>query len=221
MASTVAAKIRRFLRLTGLWGRQTIEDMARATPFGSILLLALTGSCVDVPPDQGEAYPPVQSEACEDLFTAAPRVRVGAWSSGLVPFEDDVLPIHFGSGNGGGCGYHIEFAVETEQLCEVLYVRTSIDLLGIDGDRMVDFVRHVQFVRADPTVETRQVIWDMRASIPREHYPNDPEHADECPEDSGSAGHCDEFEFLLEVEVEDHGGRIATTERVLRPSCCI
>jgi len=159
----------------------------------------------------------VPSEACEDVHVGDPFVELGTGRLEFEPIVDDEIGIVFGPGNGG-CGYHLDLVLRTEQLCPVVWARIDLFLLGIDGGAIGSQNRHVQMVRdeADSTLQYHP----FRAFIPVEHFPNDPEHEDVCPAESGSGGPCDEYQFLVSVEVEDHGGRIATTERVLDPWCC-
>lgn len=192
---------------------------------GSMLLLAgcvaESGTLVDW--GDGEDCEPIDSGFCDDVHCGDPVVELGVGRTGFGSIEDDVMPITFGTGNGGGCGYHLDLAVRTEQLCPVLFVDYTVDLLGVGGGPLYEGSNHVQFVRDSEPAEpgsTVQTIWNLRAHIPREHYPNDPTHFEVCPDDAGSDGPCDEFEFLIRLQVQDHSGRMAMTERVLDPECC-
>jgi hypothetical protein len=181
----------------------------------ALLLPGCSGGTFDPALDQC-----VQSSACDDVFCGDPELKIDAGERDSAPFEDDTIPITFGDANTSGCGYHFMLAFETENLCPILFVRYQLDLLGIDGARLDSAERLVQFVRTSED-STVQRFWNERSRVPREFFPDDPEHADVCPEDSGSSAYCNEFELLISVEVEDQDGRIATDQRVLDPVCCL
>ncbi len=152
-----------------------------------------------------------------ETFTAEPVLRLGHGYDGYEAFDDFTIPIVFGAGNAGSCGYHVDLAFETEQLCPVVELEYEIHLIGIDGGPIYDAFRRMMFVREDDRSSV-QSIWAMSAPIPERYHPNDPEHADVCPNQQELP--CDESRFLLQATATDLTGRSASAELMLDPVCC-
>jgi len=201
--------------------------MDRVAPVGAVLLLLCASGCADGAPGfpdpldpldgvgDGEPY---QAQSCDDIFYGEPVVRLGEGTGGYSYLADgDEIPIGFGGQSG--CGYHVEFGLETENLCPILWIDYQVELLGLDDavEPIAIDTRHIQFVREAPGSSLQQ-IWALKIFIPPEHYPTDPPHADQCPPDAGSAGHCDEVDMYVTLTVEDHDGRTASLGQVVRPS---
>ncbi len=187
-------------------------------------LVAVVG-CEGAPGPDGPGSEAVgdgcETVACylgDEVFCGEPAVRLGTGFSEYAPLEGDAMPIVWAPGaNGGVCGYHLELAFETENLCQVVGVDYEVHLLGIDGGAISQGSRTIQFVRAGED-DSVQHIWSINAVIPEAYYPADPVHADVCPGEQKLP--CDESELLIQVRVEDLSGRVAAEEYLLEPVCC-
>lgn len=157
--------------------------------------------------------------ACDEEYCGPPVVRLGTGANSYEPISDgEPLPIVFGAQGG----YHIDVAVEMDRLCPIVFLRPSAWIIGEDGEAtsFFDQNRHVQAVRIEPFESPLQQFWGIRAFVPCEHWPNDPDRDLECAAGAGSLGPLEQFEVELRIEVEDHNGRIGSDIKRIQPTCC-
>lgn len=158
--------------------------------------------------------------ACDEKYCGLPTVEIGGGANGYEALDDgDDVPIWYGAQGG----YHIDISVEMDNFCPIVFLRPSMWIDPGDGGDMVqifDQNRHVQAVRVEPYVSPLQQFWGIRAFVPCEHWPDDPDRELECSNGAGSEGHLEEFEIELRIEVEDHNGRVASDTKRVQPTCC-
>ena len=198
-------------------------------------LTALSVGCEPVPDDDDvtsiEDCPEDQlyyAEACDQTYCGEPKVHVG---TGVTAFEaveeNEQVPIWYGSQGG----YHLDITVEMLNLCPIVFLRPYFEVVPNDGSEPYEVFsqnRHVQAVRVEPDVSPRQHFWGIRAFIPCEHWPDDPNHDLDCPEGRGSAGHLETFDAIIGVEAWDHNmldddvtpARYGSDRRTVDPYCC-
>ncbi|HCP48382.1 MAG TPA: hypothetical protein DIU15_20255 [Deltaproteobacteria bacterium] len=202
-----------------------------APPFVALLSFLLLLGCEDCPvaADDDDTLPLPEecseedlfvAEACNDqVFCGDPIVRVGTGGSEFQMVLDDAdMPIWYGTQGG----YHVFFSAEMENLCPVVFLRIKMYLDPGDGELVLlhDQERHVQAVRIEPEVSSRQWYWGINGFLPCEYWPNDPNNSPNCPEGSGSQGHLEDYEIVMEIEAEDHNQRIAIDQKRVQPFCC-
>jgi len=175
----------------------------------------------DACPDEYEA------EACAEVFCNLPTVEVGTGTDGFAPLaEGQAVPIVYGAQGG----YHVDMTVRMTELCQIVFLQATMYLDPGDGGDLIEVfgqTRHIQAQRQDPDSSV-QDFWGIRAFVPCEYFPDDPDHSIECDPGSGSAGHLEDFEIVLKMEAWDHnvgaGGeeqvRYGSDERRVQPYCC-
>jgi len=187
--------------------------------------------CEDCPlPGDNDGGPPVPeecpeedlfvAEACNDqVFCGEPIVRVGTGGSEFqAVLDEEDVPIWYGTQGG----YHVFFSAEMENLCPVVFLRVKMYLDPGDGslELLHEQERHVQAVRVEPDVSSKQWYWGINGFLPCEYWPDDPDNSPNCPEGPGSVGHLDDFEIVMEIEAEDHNERVAVDQKRVQPTCC-
>lgn len=160
------------------------------------------------------------AEACGDEeYCGAPVAQVGTGGASFEPVDEGQdIPIWYGSQGG----YHLFYSVEMENLCPVVFLRISMLIDPGDGElvQVHHQERHVQAVRLQPQSSSLQSYWGVNGFLPCEYWPLDPDNSPSCSAGAGSAGHLEDYEVVMRVEVEDHNGRIATDEKRVQPVCC-
>jgi len=183
---------------------------------GSLLLVGCAPG--DLPVGEGDCADEAHvAEHCDDTHCGAPEVEVGTGADRFVDVEEGD-PIDIVRGVQGG--YHLDVAARMSELCPVVYLRASVWLDPGDGgdlEPVFDGERHLQAVRPEPEGSTLQEAWGVRAFVPCEHWPDT---GLQCSGGAGSEGHLEDYEVVLRVEVEDHDGRMGTSEQRLQPVCC-
>lgn len=158
--------------------------------------------------------------SCDEQYCGPAVARLGGGVGDYVPMEDgDTVMVVYGSQGG----YHIDVTVEMDNFCPIVFIRPSMWLDRGDGSDLIsifDQSRHVQAVRVEPFDSPLQQFWGLRAVVPCENWPDDPEHPIECGGGRGTDGFIEDFEVELRLEVEDHNGRIANDSKRVQPSCC-
>ena len=158
--------------------------------------------------------------ACDEEYCGSAVVRLGQGVNGYLSLDEgESVPIVYGAQGG----YHIDLAVEMDNFCPIVFIRPSLWLDPGDGGELVSIFeqnRHVQAVRVEPFESPLQQFWGLRAFIPCEHWPNDPDHPVECGDGRGSAGFIEDYELEVRVEVEDHNGRTASASKRIQSYCC-
>ncbi len=158
-----------------------------------------------------------QASACEAEFCEPPSLRIGTGTLGFEPLpEDGTIPIWYGGGMGD-CMYHLRVAAQAEDLCSTVWIDYTVTVEG-SGELIWDDRRHVELA-PDPD-SAALAYWGLEAFLPVEWYPDDPEHADECPDDAGSSGSLADVQVLVEMAVTDHDDRSASASATLQPVCC-
>ena len=210
-----------------------------------VMVLALFGVLlVGCPTDGGEECPdgsepvePSTSEACPDVFGCAPSVEL-AFATG----PDDFAPIAEGSTQpieyGAQGGYHFNVAAQMHNLCPVVFLTFSLDVVRDDGSRetIQELERHVQTVRCEQQPDlfadgcdgevTQQRWWPLQLAIPCDYHPNDPDPRElDCAEPP--LEYIDELHVVLRVAARDHTGdtdpaltREASAEVAVGSDCC-
>ena len=200
-----------------------MRPLLRSIAASSLVVLLLSCSSGDdddlTPPDcsNGELFDAI---ACDEVYCGGPVARIGTGPNAYEPLSDEQeVPIWFGAQGG----YHIDITVEMDNLCPIVFLRPSMWLDPGDGSPLVqifDQNRHVQAVRVEPTVSPLQQFWGIRGFVPCEHWPDDPERELTCGKGAGIAGHLEDFEVEIRMEVEDHNGRLASDTKRVQPVCC-
>ena len=167
-------------------------------------------------------------DVCGETYCGEPVVKVGGGISGHEGLEEgQEVPIWYGTQGG----YHLDISVEMDNLCPVVFLRPYFEVVPHDGGEPYEVFsqnRHVQAVRVEPDVSPRQQFWGIRAFVPCEHWPDDPDHDLECAEGRGSAGFLEDFDVIIGVEAWDHHTeadgetptRYGHDSRQVDPSCC-
>lgn len=200
-----------------------------------ILLAALLVACDPglTPPEDcpDEDVYVSDPDNCEEIWCGDPEVEAGSGNaSEHVPLsgaDGDAVPIV----QGPQAGYHVWMSLRTERLCPVIFVRPRLfvaDAVGGAETAMYDTQLHVQAVRPregepeyDADRPSLQSYWGIRGNVPCEYWPDNTEdNAPTCGADQSSMGHLEDFAVRLEIEVEDHNGRVATTSAWIQPECC-
>lgn len=192
-----------------------------------LLLLLLLAGCDPLLPGGGggPAIPEgcadedlVVAEACDDIHCGDPVVRFGTGGSEFEPLaEGDEVELWFGAQGG----YHIFVSTEMEQLCDIVFLETTMEV-DYRGELREIFsqTRHVQAVRDDPESSARQQYWGIQAFVPCNFWPNDPNHDPSCGPFTSRSGHLDEYEVVITVTAEDHDERTVEDRKRLQPVCC-
>ncbi len=195
-----------------------------------------------------------QATVCDEIYCGEPIVRVGTGITAFEPVEEgQEVPIWYGSQGG----YHLDITVEMMNMCPIVFLRpyfkvvprerTMADYRPVtttwevatspiqtttwpeptEPYEVFSQNRHVQAVRVEPNVSPRQHFWGIRAFVPCEHWPDDPEHDLDCPEGRGSEGFLESFDAIIGVEAWDHHGidvgeptRYGHDFRTVDPYCC-
>lgn len=171
------------------------------------------------PIDDDDACPDAYTaQSCDETFCGPPTLSLGTGAVGYEPLpEDGTIPIWYGGGMGD-CMYHLRLAARTEELCSTVFIDYTVTIE--QGDELMwEASHHVMMVRPDLDASL-QYFYGMEAFVPVEWHPDDPEHADMCPPESGSTGSLTDVQVRLEMEVHDHDDRAATAEATLQPVCC-
>jgi hypothetical protein len=170
-----------------------------------------------------------EAEACDEAYCGEPVVRMGVGRDEHVPAADgDSVTLVYGTQGG----FHLDASVEMENLCPVVFLRLGLDVREPGATEWREAwadERHVQTVRPEPTLSSRQVLWGGQATPPCEHYPEyDPPGKRRVPptclgdpERTGSEGRLDELEVRLRYEAEDHNGRLGRAAVELDVDCCV
>ncbi len=191
------------------------------------LLVLLLAACGPVGPGGGPGDPPipedcadedlVQAESCDDIHCGDPVVRFGSGGSQFEPIEDgSAVDLWFGQQGG----YHIFVSTEMEQLCDIVFLDTTMQI-DYEGELREIFsqTRHVQAVRSEES--TVQQYWGIQAFVPCNFWPNDDQNDPSCGAFTSRSGFIDEHEIVITVTAEDHDGRIAEDSKRLQPDCCL
>ena len=143
-------------------------------------------------------------DICGETYCGAPVVTVGGGTTGFEAVQEgQEVPIWYGTQGG----YHLDISVEMNNLCPIVFLRPYFEVVPHDGSEPYEVFsqnRHVQAVRVEPDVSPRQQFWGIRAFVPCEHWPDDPDHDLECVEGRGSAGFLEDFDAIIGVEAWDH-----------------
>ena len=165
--------------------------------------------------------------ACQENFCGLPTVipATGA-AEGFRPIEDgEVLPLWWGPQGG----YHIEFAVETTNLCPVIYIDFGLYDVTDGGEEIITIrdeplptTRHVQAIRVqDGDPPSLQRWWTEQFRIPCAYRPNDPNHEPDCSDEEPQIQAIDERDLLLRIATRDHNeNREAVAEVEFTVECC-
>jgi hypothetical protein len=187
---------------------------------------------------------PVPPEDCpdEDLYTSNPEHCAEIWCgdpvleagtgtasqhTALSGTDGEVIPIV----QGPQAGYHLWMSLRTERLCPVMFVRPRLyvaQTIGGAETPMYDTQLHIQAVRpqsGEPEYEDEhpslQTYWGIRGNVPCEWWPNNPaDGAPSCGPDQSTSGYLEDFAVRLEIEAEDHNGRVAVASQWVQPECC-
>ena len=192
---------------------------------GGLVLLLLAAGCAGEGDDDdtiSNCSPDdiFSATACDEEYCGPAVVRLGQGVNGYLPLDEGAsVPVMYGAQGG----YHIDLAVEMDNFCPIVFIRPSLWLDPGDGGELVSIFeqnRHVQAVRVEPFESPLQQFWGLRAFIPCEHWPNDPDHPVECGDGRGSSGFIEDYELEVRVEVEDHNGRTASASKRIQSYCC-
>ena len=167
------------------------------------------------------------ADACDETYCGPPTVTVGTGTTGFEPVEEgDEVPIWYGSQGG----YHLDITVEMMNFCPIVFLRPYFEVIPNDGGDPFEVFsqnRHVQAVRVEPQVSPRQQFWGIRAFVPCQHWPDDPDHELDCAEGRGSAGFLESYDVNIGIEAYDHNedaagepNREDADSRRVDPYCC-
>lgn len=174
-------------------------------------------------PNGGDCADRVEAmaENCDDVFCGDPVVDIGVGGSSHEPVEDGQT-VQITEGPQGG--YHVFVSLQSEQLCPVVFVRPTVTMLADPEVVLFETQRHVQAVRSEPDEPTRQSFWGITAFVPCEYWPRPWRKGapDICSDaqPGGWMAHVEDFGLRIELEVEDHGGRVAHDMVEVQPVCC-
>ena len=178
----------------------------------------------------GDCADPVVAEAC-DLEICGPPVLRAATGDGPGRFRESPaegpIPFVYASGNVGGGGYHVALALETENLCPVIFVagRLLVEPDGADPVEVASVDVHVQAPGCEQLANlgavgltqdlceespSLQRWWGAELRILCPWWPDDPspDRPHTCGEEP--LGRIDQVEVIYELEVRDHDDRTAT-----------
>lgn len=204
---------------------------------GVLLAAALLGGAACEPdPDPPSDCPDGElfvsdPEHCEETWCGDPVLEAGTGNASRHAelSGDDGEPVPIVRGPQGG--YHLWVSVATERLCPVIFVRPRLfasDAIGGAETLIYESQLHVQAVRPQPgDIEYQeghpswQAYWGIRGNVPCEFWPDDREDdPPSCGEAQSSLGYIEDFAVRLEIEAEDHNGRVAVSSSWIQPECC-
>ncbi len=174
----------------------------------------------DCPPDQ--IFESARERlSCTRTFCGAPVVEVATGSGDDGTFRlldaDDVLPVVWGPQGG----YHVDLAVQTTNLCPVIYMDYALwDVTDGDERLVSDIRRHERAFPAEEDSPTNRW-WTQQLAIPCAYWPDDPQF--EEPVDCGEERFAPIEERALRVDVRaaDHNeGRVGEAALSVRVECC-